>query len=173
MWVPIWNRFSLWSEPMRIRRSFAIAALAVTAAAAAFVLTAGPASATPAVSADPTRVDSELEAIARSYIDALVTHDASAVPFAPDATRVEAGLKTGFNGAQLRWDLDHGPQYRVIQGIRDLELSEGNGVVSARFLLDAGFAGAKLMTVEIAETFEITDGSIRTIVAHITPKFGV
>ncbi|EME19257.1 hypothetical protein [Rhodococcus triatomae] len=156
---------------MRIR-TFALAALAATAVTTALVLTAGPAAAGPAVSADPSRVDTEQEAIARAYIDALVTHDASAVSFAEDATRVEAGLKTGFNGAQLRWDLDHGPQYRVIQGIRELELSEQGNEVAARFLLDAGFGSTRLLTVEIAETFTIEDGAIRTIVAHITPKFG-
>jgi hypothetical protein len=156
---------------MRIR-TFALAALAATAVTTALVMTAGPAAAGPAVSADPSRVDTEQEAIARAYIDALVTHDASAVSFAPDATRVEAGLKTGFNGAQLRWDLDHGPQYRVIQGIRELELSEQGNEVAARFLLDAGFGSTTLLTVQIDETFTIENGAIKTIVAHITPQFG-
>lgn len=157
---------------MRIRRILALSALGAAAAVAVVALTAGTAAAGPAVSADPTRPDSDREAVARAYIDALISHDASEVRFAPGATRVETGLKTGFNGAQMAWDLAHGPQYRVIQGIRDLEMSEQGDVVATRYLLDAGIAGAKLMTVEIAETFEIRDGSIHAVVAHITPKFG-
>ncbi|MGW0176888.1 hypothetical protein ACWDUM_23935 [Rhodococcus sp. NPDC003322] len=157
---------------MRTPRLVALSVLGAVAAVAAVVLAAGPAAAGPAVSADPTRVDTEREAVARAYIDALLSHDASAVRFASGATRVEAGLKTGFNGSQMAWDLAHGPQYRVIQGIRDLEMSEQGDVVSTRYLLDAGIAGAKLMTVEITETFEIRDGSIHAVVAHIAPRFG-
>ncbi|MFD4294323.1 hypothetical protein ACFWPA_07225 [Rhodococcus sp. NPDC058505] len=154
------------------RRVLALSAIGAAVAVSAVIATAGTAAAGPAVSADPGRVDSEREAVARAYIDALLSHDASDVAFAPGATRVEAGLKTGFTGAQMAWDLTHGPQYRVIQGIRDLELSEQGDVVSTRYLLDAGIAGATLMTVEIVETFEIPDGTIHAVVAHITPKFG-
>lgn len=157
---------------MRTRRVLTLSALGAAAVAAAVVLTAGQAAAGPAVSADPARVDSEREAVARAYLDALLSHDASAVSFAPDATRVEAGLKTGFSGPQMARDLTSGPQYRVIQGIRGLEMSEQGDVVSTRYLLDAGVAGVRLMTVEITETFEIPDGSIRAIVAHIAPRFG-
>lgn len=157
---------------MRTRRVLALSATAVAATLVAVALTSGTAAAGPAISADPSRTDTAQEAVARAYIDALISHDASAVRFAPDATRVEAGLKTGFSGSQMTWDLEHGPQYRVIQGIRDLEMSESGDVVSTRYLLDAGIAGTRLMTVEIVETFEIQDGSIHAIVAHISPKFG-
>lgn len=157
---------------MRTRRVLALSALGAATVAAVLVLTAGQAIAGPAVSADPTRVDTEREAVARAYIDSLLSHDASAVRFAPDATRVEAGLKTGWSGEQMRRDLEHGPQYRVIQGIRDLEMSEAGDVVSTRYLLDSGVAGVKLLTVEITETFEIPDGTIHAIVAHISPRFG-
>ncbi|SDD64302.1 hypothetical protein [Rhodococcus tukisamuensis] len=155
---------------MRTRR---VLTLSVTAAVVALVAagrTSGRAGGGPAISADPSRIDSAREAVARAYIDALISHDSSAVRFAPRATRVEAGLKTGFSGSQMTWDLAHGPQYRVIQGIRDLEMSESGDVVSTRYLLDAGIAGARLMTVEIVETFEVRDGSIHAIVARITPK---
>ncbi|MFE3292556.1 hypothetical protein [Rhodococcus sp. NPDC059234] len=121
-------------------------------------------------SAAPNPADTPREAIARTYIDALVSHDASAVKFAPDATRVEAGLKTGYSGPQMSADLEHGLQYRVIQDIRDLEMSESGNVVSTKYLLDSGIAGTQLLTVEITETFEIPDGTIHAIVAHITPK---
>lgn len=115
--------------------------------------------------------DTPREAIARAYIDALVSHDASAVPFAPDATRVEAGLQTGYSGPQLTHDLNHGVQYSVIQDIRDISMSESGDVVTARYLLDSGIAGVRLLTVDITETFVIPDGTIHTITATIVPSF--
>lgn len=53
-------------------------------------------------------------AAAQAYIDALVSHDASAVPFSPDCVRIEVGLKTGFSGNHLRRSLNRGPQFRLI-----------------------------------------------------------
>ncbi|GFG86800.1 hypothetical protein [Mycolicibacter algericus] len=53
-------------------------------------------------------------AVAQAYIDALVSHDAAAVRFSPDCTRVEVGIKTGFSGNHLRRSLNRGPQFRLI-----------------------------------------------------------
>lgn len=122
-----------------------------------------------AASAAPNPADSPNQAMARAYIDALVSHDASAVVFTPDATRVEAGLQTGFNGPQLTNDLNHGVQYRVIQGVRDLVMSEAGDTVHTRYLLDSGFGPQRLMTVEIVETFAFENGAIDQIVATISP----
>ncbi|MGW6625585.1 hypothetical protein ACWF99_30610 [Nocardia sp. NPDC055002] len=124
---------------------------------------------TATVAAEPNAADSPRQAIARAYLDALVSHDASAVPFAPDATRVEAGLHTGYSGPQLSADLEHGLQYRVIQGIRDLTMSESGDTVTTHYLLDAGVADIRLTTVEITETFVIPVDAIQTIEATITP----
>lgn len=140
--------------------------VAVLSAAIAAAYTTG----TGIAAAVPNPADSPRVAISRAYLDALVTHDASTVPFAPNATRVEAGLQTGTSGPQLAGDLEHGIQYSVIQGIRDIEWSESGDVVTARYLLDSGIAGIRLMTVEITETFEIPDGTIHAIVATIVPK---
>lgn len=145
---------------MRIAKTSTLSLLAATAVALA----------APAVAfAAPDPADTPNEAMARAYIDALVDHDASAVRFTPDATRIEAGLKTGFNGPQLTNDLNHGIQYRVIQGVRDLTMTESGDTVNTRYLLDAGIAGQRLMTVEITETFEFEDGAIKAIVATISP----
>jgi len=145
---------------MRIAKT---STLSLLAAAAVAVAVPAAASAAP----DPT--DSPNEAMARAYIDALVSHDASAVVFTPDATRVEAGLQTGFNGPQLANDLNHGIQYRVVQGVRDLAMSESGDTVHTRYLLDAGIGDQRLMTVEIVETFELENGAIDRIVATISP----
>lgn len=133
--------------------------------AAATLTVAAPA----AASAAPNPADSPNQAMARAYIDALVSHDASAVRFTPDATRVEVGLQTGFNGPQLTNDLNHGIQYRIIQGVRDLTMTESGDTVHTRYLLDAGIGPQRLMTVEIVETFELEDGAIDRIVATISP----
>ena len=53
-------------------------------------------------------------AAAQAYIDALVSHEADAVPFAERCTRVEQGVKNGFSGRHLRRGLNRGPQYRII-----------------------------------------------------------
>ncbi len=66
-------------------------------------------------------------------------------------------------------DLENGIQYRVIQGVRDLEISEAGDIVSTTYLLDAGIGGTRLMTVEIRETFEVRDGLIHDVVADIIP----
>ncbi|MFD3429765.1 hypothetical protein [Nocardia fluminea] len=136
----------------------------VSALAAAFL-----ALGTATAAAEPNAADSPRQAIARAYLDALVSHDASAVPFAPDATRVEVGLRTGYSGPQLSADLENGLQYRVIQGIRDLTMSESGDTVTTHYLLDTGVAGIRLTTVEITETFVIPVDSIQTIEATITP----
>jgi hypothetical protein len=124
---------------------------------------------TATAAAQPNAADSPRQAIARAYLDALVSHDASAVPFAPDATRVEVGLQTGFSGPQLSADLENGLQYRVIEGIRDLTMSESGDTVTTHYLLDTAVAGVRLTTVEITETFVIPVDAIQTIEATITP----
>ncbi|MGW0635962.1 hypothetical protein [Nocardia salmonicida] len=124
---------------------------------------------TATAAAEPNAADSPRQAIARAYLDALVSHDASAVPFAPDATRVEVGLQTGYSGPQLSADLENGIQYRIIQGIRDLTMSESGDTVTTHYLLDTGVGDIRLTTVEITETFVIPVDSIQAIEATITP----
>ncbi len=104
---------------------------------------------------------------ARAYVAALVDHDPSEVPLHPRATRVEAGLQTGFSGEQIRTDLRYGPQYRVIAGVRDAEYRTEGDVVVADYLLDVALLGIPLTTVRIHETFAFEDGLIRRIVADI------
>ncbi|WP_305093011.1 hypothetical protein [Prescottella sp. R16] len=145
---------------MRIAKTAALSVLAVSA-----VAVAAPAVATAA----PNPADTPNQAAARAYIDALVSHDASAVRFTPDATRVEVGLQTGFNGRQLTDDLNHGIQYRVVQGVRDLTMTESGDTVHTRYLLDSGVGEQRLMTVEIVETFDLVDGAIHRIEANIVP----
>ncbi|NWJ70086.1 hypothetical protein HX744_06005 [Pseudonocardia sp. ICBG1122] len=112
---------------------------------------------------DACRVDG-----ARAYVAALADHDPSEVPFHPDATRVEAGLPTGFSGDQLRADLRFGPQYRIIRAVADETYRvRGDGVVVAEFTLSVGAGPVGLTTARVHETFRYDDGLIREIVADI------
>jgi hypothetical protein len=101
-------------------------------------------------------------------VAALVDHDPSSVPLHPAATRVENGVPTGFSGPQIRSDLEYGPQYRVIQRIRDERYRRTGDTVTADYLLDVG-VGAQLATARVHETFELVNGLIKTIVAAIAP----
>jgi hypothetical protein len=121
-----------------------------------------------------TRVHTEAERIAaaKAYIDALVNHDADNVPFAPDCTRIEFGVKTGFSGAHLRRSLNGGPQYRVIASATTPEFTVDGDRVRARFDLTTkpSFAGRRV-GAHVDETFVIPadDGRIHHIRAIVRP----
>jgi hypothetical protein len=116
--------------------------------------------------------DAERIAAAQSYIDALVSHDADKVPFAPGCTRIEVGLKTGFSGNHLRRSLNRGPQYRTIRDTTVPEFTVDGETVRARFDLATkpSFAGRRV-GAHVDETFVIpaTDGLIHHIRANIRP----
>ena len=116
--------------------------------------------------------EAERIAAAQAYIDALVSHDADKVPFAPDCTRVEVGLKTGFSGNHLRRSLNRGLQYRVIRATTVPEFTVDGDVVRARFDLETKPSiGGRRVGAHIDETFVIpaTDGQIHQIRASIRP----
>ena len=116
--------------------------------------------------------EAERIAAAQAYIDALVSHDADKVPFAPDCTRVEVGLKTGFSANHLRRSLNRGQQYRVIRSTTVPEFTVDGDVVRARFDLETKPSiGGRRVGAHIDETFVIpaTDGQIHRIRASIRP----
>ncbi|HET7742896.1 MAG TPA: hypothetical protein VFL67_19785, partial [Mycobacterium sp.] len=77
--------------------------------------------------------DAERIAAAKAYIDALVTHDGDAVPFAPQCTRIEQGMKNGFSGNHLRRSLNRGPQYKVIEKTTVPEFTVDGDNIRAKF----------------------------------------
>ncbi len=116
--------------------------------------------------------DDERIAAAQAYIDALVSHDADKVPFAPGCIRIEVGLKTGFSGDHLRRSLNRGPQYRIIRETTVPEFTVEGDEVRARFDLATkpSIAGRRV-GAHIDETFLIpaADGQIHHIRAGIRP----
>jgi hypothetical protein len=116
--------------------------------------------------------EAERIAAAQAYIDALVSHDADKVPFAPDCIRIEVGLKTGFSGDHLRRSLNRGPQYRVIRDVTVPEFTVDGDSVRARFdLFTKPSIAGRRVGAHIDETFVIpaTDGMIHRIRASIRP----
>jgi hypothetical protein len=96
--------------------------------------------------------DGELISAAKSYVDALVSHDPSGVPFHPDCVRIELGLKTGRNGDHLRRSLSRGPQFRLIHAIGDFEARVEGG------------DGAKRSSTQLGRTVHVT------FYVHVHPK---
>ena len=126
--------------------------------------------AVPAQAATPAKI-----AAADAYVQALLSHDASNVPLAADAHRVENGLVTGVSGADIRFQLDYGPQYRIITAIRDLTWTVTGDTVLGDYLLDTAVPGVpvRLATAHVVETFTIpADTEIHDINATITATPG-
>lgn len=117
--------------------------------------------------------DAERIAVARAYIDALVSHRGDGVAFAPDCTRVENGLKTGFSGDHLRRSLNRGPQFKLIKSVQVREATVTGDEVRVLFDLETKPAVAGVgVGAHVDETFTIpaADGLIHRIRATIRPR---
>jgi len=99
-------------------------------------------------------------AAAQAYIDALVSHDATAVRFSPDCTRVEVGLKTGFSGNHLRRSLNRGPQFRLIAAATLPEYSiDGDEVRAVYDIITKPSLFGRRVCAHVDEVFVIPAGS--------------
>ena len=95
-------------------------------------------------------------AAAQAYIDALVSHDGDAVPFAARCTRIEQGVKNGFSGNHLRRSLNRGAQYRVIADTTPPDYRITGDEVHAAYnvVTKAGF-GRRRLAARVDEAFVI------------------
>ena len=113
-------------------------------------------------------------AAAQAYIDALVSHDGDAVPFAGRCTRIEQGVKSGFSGNHLRRSLNRGPQYRVIADTTppDYRIA-GNEVHAAYDVLTKAAFGRRRLAARVDETFLIPaeSSSGQAEIHHIRVRF--
>ncbi|WP_166906651.1 hypothetical protein [Mycobacterium sp. DL440] len=116
--------------------------------------------------------EAERIAAAQAYIDALVTHEADAVPFTADCIRIEMGLKTGRSGDHLRRSLNRGPQFKLIEKTTPPEYSVDGDNIRAKFdvLTKPRLFGWRVCS-HVDETFLIpaSDGQIHHIRASLTP----
>ncbi len=94
------------------------------------------------------------------------------MPFAPDCTRVEQGIKNGFSGNHLRRSLSRGLQYRIISAVTPPHYLVDGDRVRARFtvLTSLSVAGRRA-AAEVDETFVIpaSDGLIHQIRVRFHP----
>ena len=116
--------------------------------------------------------DTQRIAVAQSYIDALVSHDSAAVPFAVDCIRIEMGLKTGRNGEHLHRSLDRGPQFKLIKATTPPQYTVDGDVVRAVYdvITKPALFGVRVGS-HVDEEFVIpaADGRIHHIRAGIRP----
>ena len=118
--------------------------------------------------------DDDRIAAAQSYIDALVSHNGDAVPFAPDCIRIEQGVKTGFSGNHLRRSLNRGPQFRIIAATTPPDYTiDGDGVRAVYDVVTKVQFGGRRVGAHVDETFVIPagDAAIHHIDARMRPFF--
>jgi hypothetical protein len=115
--------------------------------------------------------DADRIAAARAYIEALASHQADDVPFAPDCQRIEFGVKTGFSGNHLRRSLNGGPQYRVIESVSAPDFTVSGDEVRAQFELRTkpSIAGRKV-GARVDEVFLIPASADTAQIHHIRAK---
>ncbi|MGJ0118075.1 hypothetical protein ACQ7HM_02610 [Williamsia sp. MIQD14] len=102
---------------------------------------------------------------ARAYIEALASHDVSAVRLADGCRRVENGIPTGSSGPAIIHDLDVGRKYRVIRRVEIDSIDEvEGGSVQAVFVVHVAFG----LGARIRERFDVDSaGDIERITARI------
>lgn len=113
-------------------------------------------------------------AAAQSYIDALVSHDGDAVPFAARCTRIEQGIKNGFSGNHLRRSLNRGPQYRLLAHTTPPDYRiDGDEVHAAYQVLTKAAFGGRRLAARVNETFLIPaeSASGKAEIHHIKVRF--
>ncbi|MGD1110724.1 MAG: hypothetical protein ABR885_10680 [Mycobacterium sp.] len=113
-------------------------------------------------------------AAAQAYIDALVSHDGDAVPFATECTRIEQGFKNGFSGNHLRRSLNRGPQYRFLAETTapDYRIA-GDEVRAVYNVLTKAALGGRRVAARVDETFVIPaeSSSGQAEIHHIKVRF--
>lgn len=118
----------------------------------------------------PSCTDSSRECViaaSTTYLDALVSHDPSHVPFDRNAERWENGANTGTSGQSISDGLKNDYRFKVIQGIRDVHWMVDGDQAIAYYLLDSIIpdTSVHVSTTHIAEKFIVKQGKIMEIEA--------
>ena len=117
--------------------------------------------------------DEQRIAAAEAYVDALVSHDADAVPFSPDCIRIENGVKTGFSGRHLRRSLNRGPQYRIIEAATNRSYTvDGDHVHANLTIVTKVKLGRRRLVASVHEAMLIpaSDGLIHHLRVTFKPR---
>jgi hypothetical protein len=133
-----------------------------------------------------------LETVAKTYIAALVSHDGSKIPLAPDVRRTENALTNAKGAYEVRQSF---AQTRMVEGYRDLRFwtNPATGDIVAFFMIDVDLKAADATTttrsgdteykvsvkvpagtytVHEAERFRIVHGMITQIEILAHPEAG-
>ena len=97
--------------------------------------------------------------VAQSYLDSLLSHDASGVALAENAYRIENGTYMGSTGAEIRAALEHSSM-NFLDRIEDVRwyAAPGSAVAFYTLYVDAGDAGEAVC--KIGERFRVYDGAL-------------
>jgi hypothetical protein len=112
--------------------------------------------------ADGTADEGVVPAV-RSYLDALVSHEARVVPLSDDVRRVENGNVTGEGSKHLRTGLESDIM-QMVQGISDERWVIAGDSAAVFYNLSAG-SPADVMPVLIAERFRTDRGALTELEA--------
>jgi hypothetical protein len=107
--------------------------------------------------------------VAQSYLDSLLSHDASGVALADNAYRIENGVYVGSTGAEIRAALEHSSM-DFLDRIEDVRwyAAPGSAVAFYTLYVDAGDAGEAVCT--IGERFRVYDGELVEIEVVISTE---
>ena len=97
--------------------------------------------------------------VAQSYLDSLLSHDASGVALADNAYRIENGAYMGNTGTEIRAALEHSSM-NFLNRIEDVRwyAAPGSAVAFYTLYVDAGDAGEAVC--KIGERFRLFDGEL-------------
>lgn len=107
-------------------------------------------------------------ATANTYLDALLSHDASKIRLAPNARRTQNGSVTAENAEEIRTSLEPPTPDEVNTGIRDKRWFVAGEHVTAIFLLDTSTLPPSPLhttTTHLVERFRVRHGLIHEIEA--------
>jgi hypothetical protein len=107
-----------------------------------------------------------LLAACRAYLAALVSHEASRVPLAPDAWRVENGANSGASSAAIASSLES-PLMKAVAGIDDVTWFAERDQAASFYTLRVQ-AGERRGSCRIAERFRVRDGELVEIEAVVS-----
>jgi hypothetical protein len=104
---------------------------------------------------------------AKSYLDALVSHDASRIPMKDDINRWENGVNTGTRADSIRFGLENNPKFHSILGLRDLRWIVDGQQAIVYYLIDDVVPNTEIRvaTTHVAERFLVENGKIAEIEA--------